>query len=436
MCQMRFKNKFIIGLLLINFMLVFTGKSILTLSQTSNTTKNTSVNSTNWTVGVEVGSTKTSRVAHCEGECESITPEGTLIRHEIIAINDSFVTYKRDFSLPSNPDYPFPQEYIGTFYIPREGFEGAPPGLPAMEHPLMTNNTIYLKEELAKQNITIVSETDADLEFHQEFVRNGLIIDWNATILKNTGWLIFFNLVKKYPSGLIYLNMTHILTGIDPSLAALSSTSIPPSTSQPEDLLQTILNVAGLFLFLNVIFLGLLFLHKRNNIEESQNKSLSLLFEPEHITFLRKLYHKLIIGLDRNRTFLMNDVALSSVKESRTLSTDSSKVIVKLFPPDIRNDLTGDIKGRSVLILIELAFQGPENRFQGFLVKNLKIPQQTVASELKRLIDLEYVREFKSTDTLLDTRYKYYELTHKGLLFLHILKEVITNSLIQYQSYS
>ena len=104
-------------------------------------------------------------------------------------------------------------------------------------------------------------------------------------------------------------------------------------------------------------------------------------------------------------------------------------MIVNIFPPDIQSELKSDLRGRTVTILVELAYQYPKNAHVSYLAKALNIPQSTVTVEIKKLQLLQYIEPVINPKTLHDNRFKFYSLTPKGIIFLHLLKESISLSL-------
>lgn len=139
------------------------------------------------------------------------------------------------------------------------------------------------------------------------------------------------------------------------------------------------------------------------------------------------------MGLASPKTLLLSNESFSFTEDIKTSLSTAPTIITNLFPPQIRKDMTSDLRGRSVLILVELAYQSQENAFSKYFSKVLNIPHQTVSFELKRLNELEYIQILQTPKTLQDTRFKYYQLTQKGTLFLYLLRETIAYSLIQAQ---
>ena len=144
--------------------------------------------------------------------------------------------------------------------------------------------------------------------------------------------------------------------------------------------------------------------------------------------FIRKIYHKLVIGLESVK------VELLSQSDSLPQIEDAIHAVVSnVFPPDIQKDMKTSIKGRAVLILIEIAYQDLPNSNTSYIAKMMNIPVQTVNDEIKRLTNMNYLQLKISAITLIDTRKKNYALTHKGLVFLHLLKETLTATFIKMQ---
>jgi len=177
-----------------------------------------------------------------------------------------------------------------------------------------------------------------------------------------------------------------------------------------------------ILLLASIIFLGFILLQKQINSPLTFKE----IVETSQVSYLRTIYHKIIIGIENQKTSLISEsLSLPNV------SITSHAVVGNIFPPDIHHELKTEIKGRSVLILIELAFQSSSNSYSGFIAKELQIPQQTVSDEIKKLIKLDYIQNFISKDTLLDTRFKYFTLTSKGIIFLHLLKETLSIAIMK-----
>lgn len=173
-------------------------------------------------------------------------------------------------------------------------------------------------------------------------------------------------------------------------------------------------------LLLLVMFLGW-FQFKKRIIKDMEISEFIYTFKEKQ---MRKIYHKLIIGIENVKTELLS----TSENLSHLLSYDQA-VIANIYPPDIQTEMKSSFKGKSVLILIEIAYQPITKSNTSYLAKILKIPQQTTSDEVKKLYDLKYLKPCVSKETLLDTRKKNYSLTEKGLIFLHLLKESLTTTI-------
>ena len=147
--------------------------------------------------------------------------------------------------------------------------------------------------------------------------------------------------------------------------------------------------------------------------------------------FVRKIYHKLIIGLDNVKTELLNQP-----DQFPEIISSEYAVMANIYPQDIQEELKSNFKGRTILMLIEIAFQPLPNSNTAFISKVLDIPNQTAYDEIKRLTHLEYIQPEVSRTTLLDNRKKNYALTHKGLVFLYLLKESLTTTITKMKKQS
>jgi DNA-binding MarR family transcriptional regulator len=103
--------------------------------------------------------------------------------------------------------------------------------------------------------------------------------------------------------------------------------------------------------------------------------------------------------------------------------------LVDYFPPNIRKDLKSGLKGRTVLVLIEITYQLPEETNPMKLAKILDIPPATISYEINRLIKLQYLEPYISHQVLKDARYRNYTITPKGISFLRFLKDALDLSI-------
>ncbi|MFX0205361.1 MAG: hypothetical protein ACFFDT_05200, partial [Candidatus Hodarchaeota archaeon] len=107
------------------------------------------------------------------------------------------------------------------------------------------------------------------------------------------------------------------------------------------------------------------------------------------------------------------------------LEPTSQISMVKYFPSTFHEDLRSELKGRTVLTLIEIAYQDPSETNPTKLAQSLKIPTPSLTREIKKLIDLQYVEAFVSAQVLQDARYRNFSITSKGFLFLSTLNEAL-----------
>ena len=94
--------------------------------------------------------------------------------------------------------------------------------------------------------------------------------------------------------------------------------------------------------------------------------------------------------------------------------------MVEYFPSEIQYELRSEIKGRTVLTLIEIAYQDPSDTNPAKLAKSLNIPLSTLSKEIKKLKRLHYVDTHISNQVVKDARYRNFKITLKGFKFLSI----------------
>ncbi len=152
-----------------------------------------------------------------------------------------------------------------------------------------------------------------------------------------------------------------------------------------------------------------------------KEKSFIDFFESKKIEFLKSIREKVVIGLD--------NIGHGFIEESHDLPSLETPTMVnsmaEYFPSDIRNDLRVEIKGRTVLTLIEIAYQDPSETNPIKLAKSLNIPPSTLSKEIKKLVDLQYVESYVSTQVIQDGRYRNFKITTKGFSFLSILNNAL-----------
>ena len=138
----------------------------------------------------------------------------------------------------------------------------------------------------------------------------------------------------------------------------------------------------------------------------------------EQIDRLKPLYHKIVVGLENIQMLTLPEpIAVPLLKPAETIT------LIEYFPSDIKEDLRSGLKWRTVLTLIEIAYQDPSETNVVKLSKSMDIPRSTLSKEIKRLTDLHYIESFVTTKTLRDARFRNYTITPKGFKLLYILKE-------------
>jgi DNA-binding MarR family transcriptional regulator len=144
-------------------------------------------------------------------------------------------------------------------------------------------------------------------------------------------------------------------------------------------------------------------------------------FESKKVEFLKSIREKVVIGLDNIKFEFIEESQDLPYLEAPTTVTS----IVEYFPTDFRNELRIEIKGRTVLTLIEIAYQDPSETNPVKLAKSLNIPVSTLSKEIKKLIELQYVESFISSQVIQDGRFRNFKITSKGFSFLSILNNAL-----------
>lgn len=174
-------------------------------------------------------------------------------------------------------------------------------------------------------------------------------------------------------------------------------------------------------LFGSVILLsGIGFTYFRFNPREKKQKTFVELIRSSETEYLKEIRHKVIIGLDNIRAAYPTEL-----RDIPQLGPRDQTSMVEYFPTNIRNDLRSEMKGKTVLTLIEIAYQDPSETNPTKLSQSLNIPTPTLTREIKKLVDLQYVEAFVSAQVLQDARYRNFSITSKGFLFLSTLNEAL-----------
>ncbi|MHA2327042.1 MAG: right-handed parallel beta-helix repeat-containing protein [Candidatus Hodarchaeales archaeon] len=148
-------------------------------------------------------------------------------------------------------------------------------------------------------------------------------------------------------------------------------------------------------------------------------------FQSDKIEFLTPIYHKVIIGLESIQTAILSEAVGTPLLEEPAMPTS----LVTWFPDHYRRELKTKLKGRTILTLIEIAFQYSEDANLTKLAQALEIPVSTLSDELKKLVNLNYLDFHVTPHVLHDGRYRHYIITSKGISFLKILKSALELSI-------
>ncbi|MHA2245685.1 MAG: hypothetical protein ACXADY_12035 [Candidatus Hodarchaeales archaeon] len=174
--------------------------------------------------------------------------------------------------------------------------------------------------------------------------------------------------------------------------------------------------LVALILAISSIAIGYSFYSNKN-----KQISFSGLFQLDKSNFLKEISQKVIIGLDNIKTGFIDE----SIDIPALEAAIAPNSMVEYFPSDFQYDLRSEIKGRTVLTLIEIAYQNPSETNPAKLAKNLNIPLSTLSKEIKKLRKLNYVETYISTQVVQDARYRNFKITTKGFHFLSVLSTAL-----------
>ena len=170
------------------------------------------------------------------------------------------------------------------------------------------------------------------------------------------------------------------------------------------------------FLVVSSIGIGYYFYNNR-----LRQVSFTGLFQIDKTTFLKEISHKIIIGLDNIKTSFIDESL--DIPPLDTVIAPAS--IIEYFPSDFQYELRSEIKGRTVLTLIEIAYQDPSDTNPAKIAESLNIPLSTLSKEIKKLKSLNYIQTHVSTQVVQDARYRNFRITFKGFHFLSVLNTAL-----------
>ncbi|OLS22692.1 MAG: hypothetical protein HeimC3_29660 [Candidatus Heimdallarchaeota archaeon LC_3] len=307
-------------------------------------------------------------------------------------------------------------------------------GITVSNHLIMRNNSI-LNNDLESSNALLVTEWGLLLHENTQdtIIRNNNFVglpnlyafdDGTNNSFENNYWEDWNG------TGLYQIGGSSNNFDINPqtSLNSESVTLINFNTGQTgENISPDVSNIPQILALalLSVVVFGLGFLYVRRKKEPSFSKFIQL-GERE---FLRNIYNKIIVGLETAKTNV-----ISFETPNFQLEGFEVESIINYFPEDIRKELISNIKGRSILVLIEIAYNDPQRTNPAYLSKVLSIPASTLTTEIKKLTKLNYIEPYISKRVLNDPRYKNYTVSEKGYRFLYLMKETLKITLEQMDS--
>ncbi|MHA1946252.1 MAG: right-handed parallel beta-helix repeat-containing protein [Candidatus Hodarchaeales archaeon] len=161
-------------------------------------------------------------------------------------------------------------------------------------------------------------------------------------------------------------------------------------------------------------------------------KSFTEYFQSNEIEFLKAIYNKVIIGLENTKTNIIPEsVRIPITKPLETiepLEPAKNTSLITYFPIEI-HDILKSMRGRTALILIEMAYQDMRETNPTKISQSLNIPPTTVSDEIKKLIGLEFIEFYVKPSAIQDARFRYYNITSKGFSFLSSLKGALEISI-------
>ena len=180
-------------------------------------------------------------------------------------------------------------------------------------------------------------------------------------------------------------------------------------------------NILGLLL--TVVVIGVLGFGSYYYTTKIQKSSFASYFQLDRPAFLREINQKLAIGLDNIKSgFIEEPLELPSMDKFSVIEPTS---MIDYFPSDFQYDLRSEIKGRTILTLIEIAYQNPKDTNPAKIAKSLNIPPSTLSKEIKKLKDLDYLQTHISRQVVEDARFRNFEITTKGFHFLSLFNTAL-----------
>lgn len=151
--------------------------------------------------------------------------------------------------------------------------------------------------------------------------------------------------------------------------------------------------------------------------------------QSSQLDFLKTIHKKVVTALDNISLAAIKTGVIPEAIDIPTIDVAEETTLIQYFPSDFRDDLKYEMKGRTVLTLIEIACQYPHETNPTKLSRILKIPPSTLSEDIKRLIKLQYIEHHVEISR--DARYRVYSVTLKGYRFLYTMKSALEISIIR-----
>ena len=182
---------------------------------------------------------------------------------------------------------------------------------------------------------------------------------------------------------------------------------------------------SGLIAFLGVLsgVIILLFFTMKFTADYYKSKYQKKTFSPNNnLESLKKIREKLIIGLWYTRKQLSESISDNQICLQ---SPNSPQTLFDYFSLENKIEFQEMVKGKTTIVLIEIAYQDPSATNPTKLSKSLNIPLSSLSREISKLIKLNYLEPHISKRILEDTRLKNFKISLKGYQFLSNLNSAL-----------
>ncbi|MHA1995264.1 MAG: hypothetical protein ACW97Z_12040 [Candidatus Hodarchaeales archaeon] len=246
------------------------------------------------------------------------------------------------------------------------------------------------------------------------FITLDTFYDWNTPLYEEFGSNFLIKVIASSKSWEDKEDVSDGVFTIDNRIESSSTTTTVNKESQDQGIL-----LVGLFGSIFILS-GIGIMYYRSNPRYKDRKTFVELIRTSEAEYLKEIRNKVIIGLDNIKSSFS-----SQIREIPLLEVESQTSMIEYFPTMFREDLRSEMKGKTVLTLIEIAYQDPSETNPTKLAQSLKIPTPTLTREIKKLVDLQYIETFVSAQVLQDARYRNFSITSKGFFFLSTLNEAL-----------